>query len=168
MIIWITGAAGSGKSIIMREVLKKININKNIFTLNKSSTLDNYREKRENFISLIKENYKKYDHFIFEGLKWSSSRYVILNEFIKLKYDFKIFYLDVPKKIINQRRKERGRPREKKISIEQLDKEFIKSKIHNDLLIKNKYFSKNIKVRNNINHNDLNLITKEIYELIKD
>jgi len=168
MIIWITGAAGSGKSIIMREVLKKNNINKNIFTLNKSSTLDNYRKKRENFISFIKENYKKYDHIIFEGLKWSSSRYVILNEFIKLKYDFKIFYLDVPKKIINQRRKERGRPREKKISIEQLDKEFIKSKIHNDLLIKNKYFSKNIKVRNNINHNDLNLITKEIYELIKD
>lgn len=165
MIIWITGVAGAGKSTVMKEVLKKTNTNNNVFTLNKSSTLDNYRHSMNNFISIIKENYEKYDYIIFEGLKWDSSRFVILNEFIKLQYIFYIFYLDVPKEIINKRRKQRGRPREKKYSMKELDKEFFKSKKHNDLLLKN---FKNIKVRNNINCNDLKLITKEIHEFIKN
>ena len=100
MIIWITGVAGAGKSTVMREILKKNNIHNNLLILNKSSTLDNYRDSMNNFISLIKENYEKYDYIIFEGLKWESSRFVILNEFIKLKYIFKIFYLNVPREII--------------------------------------------------------------------
>ena len=59
MIIWITGVAGAGKSTVMKEVLKKTNTNNNVFTLNKSSTLDNYRHSMNNFISIIKENYEK-------------------------------------------------------------------------------------------------------------
>ena len=124
MIIWITGVAGAGKSTVMREILKKNNIHNNLLILNKSSTLDNYRDSMNNFISLIKENYEKYDYIIFEGLKWESSRFVILNEFIKLKYIFKIFYLNVPREIIYERRKKRGRPNEKKFSMEEIYKQF--------------------------------------------
>ena len=165
MIIWITGVAGAGKSTVMREILKKNNIHNNLLILNKSSTLDNYRDSMNNFISLIKENYEKYDYIIFEGLKWESSRFVILNEFIKLKYIFKIFYLNVPREIIYERRKKRGRPNEKKFSIEEIYKQFFKSEKYNNLLLKN---FKEIEIRNNINHNDLKLITKEIYELIRN
>ena len=125
MIIWITGVAGAGKSTVMREILKKNNIHNNLLILNKSSTLDNYRDSMNNFISLIKENYEKYDYIIFEGLKWESSRFVILNEFIKLKYIFKIFYLNVPREIIYERRKKRGRPNEKKFSMEEIYKQFL-------------------------------------------
>ena len=53
MIIWITGVAGAGKSTVMREILKKNNIHNNLLILNKSSTLDNYRDSMNNFISLI-------------------------------------------------------------------------------------------------------------------
>ena len=162
MIIWITGVAGAGKSTVMREILKKNNIHNNLLILNKSSTLDNYRDSMNNFISLIKE---KYDYIIFEGLKWESSRFVILNEFIKLKYIFKIFYLNVPREIIYERRKKRGRPNEKKFSMEEIYKQFFKSEKYNNLLLKN---FKEIEIRNNINHNDLKLITKEIYELIRN
>ena len=165
MIIWITGVAGAGKSTVMREILKKNNIHNNLLILNKSSTLDNYRDSMNNFISLIKENYEKYDYIIFEGLKWESSRFVILNEFIKLKYIFKIFYLNVPREIIYERRKKRGRPNEKKFSMEEIYKQFFKSEKYNNLLLKN---LKEIEIRNNINHNDLKLITKEIYELIRN
>lgn len=165
MIIWITGVAGAGKSTVMREILKKNNIHNNLLILNKSSTLDNYRDSMNNFISLIKENYEKYDYIIFEGLKWESSRFVILNEFIKLKYIFKIFYLNVPREIIYERRKKRGRPNEKKFSMEEIYKQFFKSEKYNNLLLKN---FKEIEIRNNINHNDLKLITKEIYELIRN
>ena len=149
----------------MREILKKNNIHNNLLILNKSSTLDNYRDSMNNFISLIKENYEKYDYIIFEGLKWESSRFVILNEFIKLKYIFKIFYLNVPREIIYERRKKRGRPNEKKFSMEEIYKQFFKSEKYNNLLLKN---FKEIEIRNNINHNDLKLITKEIYELIRN
>ena len=165
MIIWITGVAGAGKSTVMREILKKNNIHNNLLILNKSSTLDNYRDSMNNFISLIKENYEKYDYIVFEGLKWESSRFVILNEFIKLKYIFKIFYLNVPREIIYERRKKRGRPNEKKFSMEEIYKQFFKSEKYNNLLLKN---FKEIEIRNNINHNDLKLITKEIYELIRN
>ena len=165
MIIWITGVAGAGKSTVMREILKKNNIHNNLLILNKSSTLDNYRDSMNNFISLIKENYEKYDYIIFEGLKWESSRFVILNEFIKLKYIFKIFYLNVPREIIYERIKKRGRPNEKKFSMEEIYKQFFKSEKYNNLLLKN---FKEIEIRNNINHNDLKLITKEIYELIRN
>ena len=165
MIIWITGVAGAGKSTVMREILKKNNIHNNLLILNKSSTLDNYRDSMNNFISLIKENYEKYDYIIFEGLKWESSRFVILNEFIKLKYIFKIFYLNVPREIIYERTKKRGRPNEKKFSMEEIYKQFFKSEKYNNLLLKN---FKEIEIRNNINHNDLKLITKEIYELIRN
>ena len=165
MIIWITGVAGAGKSTVMREILKKNNIHNNLLILNKSSTLDNYRDSMNNFISLIKENYEKYDYIIFEGLKWESSRFVILNEFIKLKYIFKIFYLNVPREIIYERRKKGGRPNEKKFSMEEIYKQFFKSEKYNNLLLKN---FKEIEIRNNINHNDLKLITKEIYELIRN
>ena len=165
MIIWITGVAGAGKSTVMREILKKNNIHNNLLILNKSSTLDNYSDSMNNFISLIKENYEKYDYIIFEGLKWESSRFVILNEFIKLKYIFKIFYLNVPREIIYERRKKRGRPNEKKFSMEEIYKQFFKSEKYNNLLLKN---FKEIEIRNNINHNDLKLITKEIYELIRN
>ena len=165
MIIWITGVAGAGKSTVMREILKKNNIHNNLLILNKSSTLDNYRDSMNNFISLIKENYEKYDYIIFEGLKWESSRFVILNEFIKLKYIFKIFYLNAPREIIYERRKKRGRPNEKKFSMEEIYKQFFKSEKYNNLLLKN---FKEIEIRNNINHNDLKLITKEIYELIRN
>ena len=165
MIIWITGVAGAGKSTVMREILKKNNIHNNLLILNKSSTLDNYRDSMNNFISLIKENYEKYDYIIFEGLKWESSRFVILNEFIKLKYIFKIFYLNVPREIIYERRKKRGRPNEKKFSMEEIYKQLFKSEKYNNLLLKN---FKEIEIRNNINHNDLKLITKEIYELIRN
>ena len=83
----------------------------------------------------------------------------------KTKINFQIFYLNVPREIIYERRKKRGRPNEKKFSMEEIYKQFFKSEKYNNLLLKN---FKEIEIRNNINHNDLKLITKEIYELIRN
>ena len=49
--------------------------------------------------------------------------------------------------------------------MEEIYKQFFKSEKYNNLLLKN---FKEIEIRNNINHNDLKLITKEIYELIRN
>ena len=178
MIVWITGSSASGKSTINYKVIENLGVgykNKKhsvpFYSFDDIIAIGRYvapgrqlngtdgimvgKDKLKKFIDI---EYSNWRHILMEGVKFVNEE--MFNHLTQ--YDLKIFYMNPPMNLILERSKKRGSGWDKKITLQKRQSEREKY----NKLINNLKYKKYIEIRENLNMEESNNISKEILDIL--
>ena len=179
MIIWLIGPSASGKSTINYKVVERLGPgykNKkhsipfysfdDIITIGRYHTsgrelngTDGVMAGKDKVKKFFDIEYSKWRHMFIDGTK-----FVTEDMFDHLiKYNFKVFYLSVPTKLILERSQKRNNGWDQKNT----DKKRILEQSKYDIILNNPKYKKHIEIRENLNMEDSDNITKEILDILQ-
>ena len=177
MIVWITGPSASGKSTINYKVVESLGVgyrNKkhsvDFYSFNDIIAIGRYskpgrtlngtdgvmvsKDKLKKFIDV---EYPNWRHILMDGSKFVNEE--VLDHL--LKYNVKIFYLDVPMDKIINRSQKRNNGWDKQNTLRKRENQIKKY----DALYNMPKYKELIEIRENLNMEDSNKIVNEILEI---